>query len=92
MSDVVPELLLMAPEHGRTIVCADRTSRQMNETIRRAAAEITRLRAQVASLTAAVEKIAKGTVVHLENGDTWPSPLGAKHAQEIAAAAIREGG
>jgi hypothetical protein len=36
----------------------------------------------------ALRKIAAGTQITLENGKLWPSPLGARHSQEIALAAL----
>ena len=36
----------------------------------------------------ALRKIAAGTQITLENGELYPSPLGARHSQEIAFAAL----
>jgi len=44
--------------------------------------------AEVEHYRAALERIAKGTTVHLEGGEAWPSPLGARNSQEIARRAL----
>ncbi len=41
-------------------------------------------------LREALTTIAEGCVVVIENGDTWPSPLGARRSQEIARAALAQ--
>lgn len=45
-----------------------------------------------AEFVAALTTIAEGCAVVVENGDTWPSPLGARHSQEIARAALNARG
>ncbi|WP_336800354.1 hypothetical protein [Kaistia sp. MMO-174] len=57
---LVARLRAMAPTVGGTLSFKGRSTRAMNDDIRRAAAEITRLRAEVERKDEALSKISKG--------------------------------